>query len=212
MKITNKQCEYCNNEFKAKRTDAKFCSGACRQGAYLERIDNYYNNRNNENHNEAIRREVLFAESEKRKENQIAQIKRNKQDQEAKMQEKIDGFKNVMNEAIENIKLMATKRIVDDANKLLKECLTQLLEFEQQDETPLYKVNWLCERITGFTNDRYYTTLPSDYKHFGFIENVLVPKMVKWYQGLKYSRERRVNVVLSDELKAKFTDVLSEID
>ncbi len=41
MKTTNKHCEYCNIEFIAKRFDAKFCSGACKQNAYLDRLRNF---------------------------------------------------------------------------------------------------------------------------------------------------------------------------
>lgn len=37
MKITIKYCEYCDKEFEAKRTDARFCSSACKQQAYLQR-------------------------------------------------------------------------------------------------------------------------------------------------------------------------------
>lgn len=38
MKQTEITCEFCGAEFIARRTDARYCSGACKQQAYLERL------------------------------------------------------------------------------------------------------------------------------------------------------------------------------
>ena len=35
-----KECEYCSNEFKASRSDAKYCSKTCKQQAYTMRQAN----------------------------------------------------------------------------------------------------------------------------------------------------------------------------
>lgn len=41
MKITKRACKSCKTEFRARRSDAKYCSGACKQNAYLDRIKNF---------------------------------------------------------------------------------------------------------------------------------------------------------------------------
>lgn len=38
MKTTIKACEQCEKEFEAKRIDARYCSAACKQQAYLHRL------------------------------------------------------------------------------------------------------------------------------------------------------------------------------
>lgn len=37
MKTTINNCEYCEKQFETKRSDARFCSPACKQQAYLQR-------------------------------------------------------------------------------------------------------------------------------------------------------------------------------
>ena len=39
-------CKVCGNEFDHETLAAKYCSGACRQKAYRERLKSYASNRN----------------------------------------------------------------------------------------------------------------------------------------------------------------------
>lgn len=45
MKTTIKACEQCEKEYEAKRIDARYCSAACKQQAYLHRQTDEQNQR-----------------------------------------------------------------------------------------------------------------------------------------------------------------------
>lgn len=205
MKTTNKHCEYCNIEFIAKRFDAKFCSGACKQNAYLDRLRNFDEKRKTEN----LIQQNQIAERINQLEQQLTEAQKKK---EAQLQQEQEEQSNYMNKFFETFKHDETERNKKDANKILKGWLEQILAFNQQEETYLFKVKSLCDDIIRFHRGHQFNSLPKDYQHWKFINDTLFPKANNWYNGIKNSRERYITLHLSDELKVKFTHVLSLID
>lgn len=204
MKTFTKHCESCNTEFLAKRFDAKFCSGACKQQAYLERIMI----QNEQLEVNKFREQTELSDQLVRLTKEFEELKKVRETQQN--QAVAETYK-LMNETFKKYENEAIKEKIDNANKALKGWLQQLLEFNGQEGTAIYKIKSLFEDIIRSGSCVFYN-LPNDYKYLPFITNTLIPKVKKWYDEIKYSRERYINLGLPQEAMRKFTDILYEID
>ncbi len=205
MKTTPMNCQYCQNPFEAKRTDAKFCSGACKQNAYLDRMKDYTKQKETNN----LLQKNQFAETVNQLEQKVIEVKKIK---EAQLQREQEAQLQSINEVLEKIKQDETQRNIKNTNGMLKGWIEQLLSLEQQEEVYLFKVKSLCADIIRFTDSSHFTNLPKGYKYLEFINHTLSPKVKSWYDGIKNSNERYIHLALSDELKVKFTRMLGQID
>ena len=203
MKTTTKYCQYCYKEFVATRSDAKFCDPLCKQNAYNERIK--------------IKQVQLEADAQQAQAEKSAQLKELtkkmeelKQVREAQENQAISETHQLMNETFKKYESEAIEEKIDKANKILKGWLQQLLEFDEQDGTSVYKIKFLFETIIRSGTYTFYD-LPNDYKYFPFINQILIPRVKNWYDAVKYSRERYIDIGLQKEEKRKFTDILYEL-
>lgn len=203
MKTTITNCQYCNTEFTAKRTDVKFCSNACRQQAYLDR--NYRPGKKSQQTLEA--KEAQLCAQKKAEEAQLAEVQRLL---EAQSQKQYEDLSKSTIEYLEKKKSDSINAIVDRVNNLLKKWITQLLEFDQQEGISLRRIKWLCDEINNFSMfDK--AKLSNDYKHLHFIENILTPKVKNLYKELRITREQYVSLHLAEELKSQLRDTLAHI-
>lgn len=206
-------CQHCDKEFTAKRADAKFCSNACRQQAYLERGKSYLENEKQISRPEipsVPENETLLALRNEIKEIKQTQLAETKRIQEARILEEIGELQKRVEETIEKQKMNLINEAINKTNCLLKKWITQLLEFDRQEETSLDKVKWLCNEITQF-NEFDKGALPGDYEHLGFIENILGPKAKSWSSEIRNVRYGCVNLQLSGELKNKLINLSAKI-
>ena len=204
MKHT-KNCLRCSETFISKRSDAIFCSAACKQNAYLDRMREYVMDKEAE----SLIQKNQFAETVNQLEQKAIEVKKIK---EAQLQQEREAELQSMNEVLEKIKQDETQRNIKDTNGMLKGWIEQLLSFEQKGEVYLFKVKSLCADIIRFIDSSHFANLPKGYKHWEFINHTLLPKVKNWYDAIKNSNERYVHLALSDELKVKFTRVLQLID
>ena len=203
MKTTQKNCENCGKQFEAKRADAKFCCPNCKQNAYVER--------------EKLRKEQVDADklqvkaenSAKLKELQ-AELEELEKVKEAEQQLAYEEGYRRMNESLKKYESDAIKERIEKANKILKGWLQQLIEFDKEDGTSVHKIKSLFEAIIRSDSYTFYD-LPSDYKYFPFINNSLIPKVKNWYNEVRYSRERCIDLGLPKDAKKEFTNKIYEL-
>jgi len=205
MKTTPMNCQYCQTSFEAKRTDAKFCSGACKQNAYRDRMKVYAM----ETEIERLLQKNQFAQTINQLEDQVIKLRQKK---EVQMQQERAMQLKSMNKILITIKQDAAERNIKDTNKMLKGWLEQLLSFGQQEEIYLFKIKSFCDDIIRFANSSYFTDLPQGYTHLSFINETLLPKVKGWHDTIKDSKDCCIHLQLSDELKVKFTAILDFID
>jgi hypothetical protein len=103
------------------------------------------------------------------------------------------------------------KQKTDEANRILREWIEQLIQFDEEDASSLYKVKSLFEQIIKSGTD-VFSIFPKDYKYLSFINHILIPKAKNWLDVVGYSSERYVNIVLPIKLKQKLVAMLYEID
>lgn len=204
MKTSIKDCEYCNTEFIAKRSDAKFCSGACKQNAYLERVKGDHEQKKFN----TLMQEYQLAERIRQLEHRIIEVQKKK---EAQLQQERIEQSTYINNLFANFKNDEIKQHIRNTDKMLKGWLKQLLTFDKEEETYSFKVKSLCNDIICFSHSSRFSDLPEDYQHRKFMNDTLFPKINNWYNEIKYSREKCLALHLSDELKVQFTHVLSLI-
>ncbi|MDO9187589.1 MAG: hypothetical protein Q7W13_16375 [Bacteroidia bacterium] len=206
MKTKTKQCEYCSKEFEAVRSDQKYCAPNCKQNAYNERLRGQNENvrdkeqsQQAEFHTNRLLLPVEYSAEQKSMDKQAEILPNEREERLA-----IDEFlKQLENDTI--------KRKTDSANKILKNWLQRLLEFDEEKEVPLYKARSLYEDIVRSTSYALYG-ISKDYKYLPFINNLLIPKVENLHKAIKHSRERHTTLNISSDLKRKFMDILSEID
>ena len=215
METINYNCDNCDKEFQAKRLDAKFCSGACKQNAYRERIKF----KNEQHEADLLWEQAEFAANNFRKKDKSSagwkglkqKIEELENENDEKQKLAIEESRKLTSELFKSFEDDIIRGKIDNANTILKEWLQQLLEFDQEEETPLYKAKYLFEKIIKSGSYTFYD-LPNDYKYLPFINHTLIPKAKNWYDAIKDSRERYVSIALSMELNQTFTDILYEID
>lgn len=211
MKTVIINCQYCEKEFTAKRADAKFCNNACRQQAYLERGKSYFENEKQVSQQSIHEnKKAVLALRNEIKEIQETLLSETQRIQEPRILEEIGELQKRVEENIKKQRMSSINEAIDKTNGLLKKWISQLLEFDRQEEISLDKVKRICDEITLF-NEFDKCNLPDDYQHLGFIENILVPKAKSWSDEIKYMRDRYINLHLSEELKNKLVDLLDKI-
>lgn len=194
-----KYCEACDGEYITTRSNAKYCSAACKQFAYRSRlispmIDNPINSKAGQLQDNEIQ---LQQESIKTEQENI-------------MRKSFEESNLRINEMFKKLDEDRIQRKVETANRDLKDWLKKLLEFENYDEISLYQAKSLYEKIINYKASSLYD-FPSDYQYIPFINNLLIPQIESWYKQIKYARERYVSQEMPMELKSKIMDVLSEI-
>ena len=207
MKTTTTNCERCGAEFTAKRSDVKFCSSPCRQQAYLQRIKIYWENE----------KQISQPQTQASQANptQLAELKKElevlkaeaKKIQEARTRKQIESLNRRLDEADEKRKANLMIEAATKTNDLLKKWLETLLKWDEQEEISVSDTMRMCYEISRNNIDE----LPKDYKHLGFIEYTLIPKIKKWKAEIKYTQERYAELTLSEELKTQFRNVLAQL-
>src|ERR1035437_1266890 len=186
MKTTQKYCEHCEKGFEAKRLDAKFCSGACKQQAYNHRLKTQQNKRvviEQQEQDVCTAKQIIL-------EKQIAELKKTKETERVR---RIDMLGKQMDEMFQKIKVDAIKSNIKNANYILKGWLQKLLDFDRKEETSIYIVKFLFEEIMNPINYAF-KDLPLDYKYSPFLNNILIPKATIWYNEIKYTNDRYISI------------------
>lgn len=203
MKVHTKQCEYCAKEFQTLRSDTKFCSGACKQGAY----------------NQRVRLEILKAkeqplqmkkEREERLDAIINSIDAKINQSQAVPPSLIETMRSDFEKTLNQLRQDAEDRKVNDANQRLKECLKQIFEYSEYEEISCRKILFLFEKIERQLGTRIYS-LPDNYKFSGFINDTLFPCIAIWENEVNSYEERTTRFDLPKLVAAKFRDILMEI-
>ncbi len=202
MKLTINHCEQCEQKFEATRVDAKFCSGACRQGAYNQRQRSkaHTNGINNETNNSELWERYRNLQKEFAAiVNQSVQAPKPIVDYDQRMLATFDRFKDD-----------AEKRKIDEANNTLKDWLIKLMDYSQQEEVATIRLKSFFERIQrGY--DFYFKDLPISFKYHLFLNEKLKPRIARWNDEVKKTSERYVSLKLSYELASAFGEILTEI-
>ncbi len=204
MKITTKNCQCCHYEFQAKRSDAKFCSGACKQYEYLKREKSKII----QNESEKVQIETELSDRLRELQKKIAELV---EEREAKKQLQIDEHKKIFEETLEKIRNDRIQSEMVYANSILKGWFLKLLDFDDQKEVYKYKVKSFYEGMIN-SYDNTFASLSIEYKYLPFINYTLIPKVKRWYEKLNHLGERYISIELSTEFRKEITDILSEID
>lgn len=200
-------CQHCGKEFSTRRSDAKFCSNACRQQGYLGRIADY-NNR--------VYEQQFQADQEKQGQSDTynAELQSLQQERQAlnesRARKEIEDMCKSIDSRLKRWDMELQEAAIVKTNELLKGWISKLLEFDRQSETSLDKAKWLYYEITRF-NEHDKAKLPADYQHLGFIVNILVPKITAWNDQAKNIRDRYINFQLAGNLKKQLADLLEKL-
>lgn len=202
MKLIINQCEHCEKNFEATRVDAKFCSGACRQGAYNYRQRSKMSAKGIKNETNNSELWEMFRSLQKEYAefvNQRVQTPKPIVEHDQRMQEMIDSFK-----------VDREKRKIDYANNTLKDWLIKLIDYSQQKEVSVIRLNSFFRQIQrGY--DFYFIDLPISFKYHQFINETLKPRIARWSYEINKSTERNVCFELPKELMTAIEEILTDI-
>jgi hypothetical protein len=168
-----KYCEACDSEYITSRSNAKYCSAACKQFAYRSRIISPMIN------NPIISKEGQLPVNELQLQQERIRI-----EQENILRKSLEESTRNINEMFKKLDEDRIQRKVETANRDLKDWLKKLLDFENYDEISLYQAKSLYEKIINYKASSLYD-FPPDYKYIPFINNLLIPQIESWYKQIK---------------------------
>lgn len=196
-------CKCCNQEFIPTRSDAKFCSGACKQKAYNRRVKQtilkYGNNCSAQERQRIDRINAIEMRLEQKlKESSIAPTPATED-----ISKSMEAFFAKMKRDDEN-------RKVEEANQRLKECLKDIIDYSQQDEISRWRLISLCNSIERNLGTRIFL-LPVGYNYTSFINDTLLPKVLNLRNEIIKSNERYVKMELHEFLEKQIIEILSQL-
>ncbi|HRH02369.1 MAG TPA: hypothetical protein PLN13_06250 [Bacteroidia bacterium] len=202
MKASILVCQFCRKDFTPSRSDAKFCSGACKQKAYNRRIKDTI-----------LKYGKNCSEKEKQKIDMLNELecRVNKiLEQKAATATQLQATKINFDDFMAQVNIESEKRNMDFTNQRLKVCLIQIMDHSKKEKVAGSLLRILLNSINRKMGSDIYP-LPHNYKYRSFILNWLLPSLSRISKKLIYVKEHFIHFELSDEIKLRIEEILKEI-
>ncbi|MBK9477840.1 MAG: hypothetical protein KA450_01375 [Bacteroidia bacterium] len=202
MKISKLKCDCCEKEFSATRSDAKFCSAACKQRV----------------HNKRIRLGKLSEsieqchQAEKNLENQKAKYAQFELDKKAEQEQFLQIQKEFGQKIIDlknQFKIDDEKRKKDFADRTLKGWLEKIMRCAEYEEIRCGSLLIILNQIKRkFTDESY--SFPIDYKHYNFVNFTLKACLDIWIHETDNADEHYVSFSIPEEILKDFEGIVQQ--